>query len=174
MEDHMPPDSLEPSLEIQFQTPQPDDANLIWISSCEWFTCCVGGSLTDISWFEIFAHFVHDTGLIPPFECSCFSTGKKEFILPGDKEDWMLSVPTTFQSFQAWRKILSSLERQIGLLVPGARVPIVHPNVSGNLRIPGVRARLRLSCPGVSFDLFHKFARARRISQLQLAGEMFR
>ena len=186
MEDHMPPDSLEPSLEIQFQTPQPDDANLIWgpeggyqrfvqclldwISSCEWFTCCVGGSLTDTSWFEIFAHFVHDTGLIPPFEYSCFSTGKKEFILPGDKEDWMLSVPTTFQSFQAWRKILSSLERQIGLLVPGARVPIVHPN----LRIPGVRARLRLSCPGVSFDLFHKFARARRISQVQLAGEMFR
>ena len=125
----------------------------------------MGGSLTDTSWFEIFAHFVHDTGLIPPFEYSCFSTGKKEFILPGEKEDWMLSVPTTFQSFQAWRKILSSLERQIGLLVPGARVPFVHPNVSG---------RLRLSCPGVSFDLFHKFARARRISQVQLAGEMFR
>ena len=81
---------------------------LDWISSCEWFTCCVGESLTDTSWFEIFAHFVHDTDLIPPFEYSCFSTGKKEFILPGDKKDWMLSVPTTFQSFQAWRKVLSS------------------------------------------------------------------
>ena len=133
-----------------------------------WFTCNSDGSVTDTSWFEVFVHFVSDTSTIPPFEFVPFGGSEKIRILPGDHDDWMLSVPRVHRSFKRWRSDLAFLERKYGILVPGVRLPVVQRVVSGNHKLSGIQAGFVLQRPELSLELFRALEQSKKLSSVSL------
>ena len=185
LDSELPPESMSVSREMQLLTPRPDIGPCIdtqsavtnrylqimvsWLANREWFTCNSDGSVTDTSWFEVFVHFVSDTSTIPPFEFVPFGGSEKIRILPGDHDDWMLSVPRVHRSFKRWRSDLAFLERKYGILVPGVRLPVVQRVVSGNHKLSGIQARFVLQRPELSLELFRAFLeQSKKLSSVSL------
>ena len=180
----LPPESMSVPREMQLLTPRPDIGPCIdkqsavtnrylhimvtWLANREWFTCNSDGSVTDTSWFEVFVHFVSDTSTIPPFEFVPFGGSEKIRILPGDHEDWMLSMPRVHRSFKRWRSDLAFLERRYGILVPGVRLPVVQRIVSGNHKLSGIQARFVLHRPELSLELFRALELSKKLSAVSL------
>ena len=171
LDSELPPESMSVSREMQLLTPRPDIGPCIdtqsavtnrylqimvsWLANREWFTCNSDGSVTDTSWFEVFVHFVSDTSTIPPFEFVPFGGSEKIRILPGDHDDWMLSVPRVHRSFY-------------GILVSGVRLPVVQRVVSGNRKLLGIQARFVLQRPELSLELFGALEQSKKLSSVSL------
>ena len=171
LDSELPPESMSVSREMQLLTPRPDIGPCIdaqsavtnrylqimvsWLANRERFTCNSDGSVTDTSWFEVFVHFVSDTSTIPPFEFVPFGGSEKIRILPGDHDDWMLSVPRVHRSFY-------------GILVSGVRLPVVQRVVSGNRKLLGIQARFVLQRPELSLELFGALEQSKKLSSVSL------
>ena len=97
-----------------------------------------------------------------------FGGSEKIRILPGDHDDWMLSVPRVHRSFKRWRSDLAFLERKYGILVPGVRLPGVQQVVSGNHKLSGIQAGFVLQRPELSLELFRALEQSKKLSSVSL------